>query len=979
MKKLILLFITLLASLLGFAQIEHTNSPPMDANEMAQKLVGKGIEVFNAKLLCGDNGSGYFWNGGTTNLGIESGIVLTTGTTEIAFSPNDRGDASGGGGPGFAPLEDVGGTIHIHTFNACVLEFDFIAQSNEVYLNYVFGSEEYPEWVGSPLTDVFVILIEGLPQYPPEMPFLQRNIATIPGSPDPGVHVAINFLNANSYSEYYQDNTDNPHLQYDGQTVRLSAKATVTPLNTYHLTLAVADNSDAIYDSGLFFEEGSFSANILQLESTVSSNIGGNSQTITEGCSEGIVTFSINNIHIPSEGLKVPVVTSTNPNVNGYLIALGGTAKIFEDYEISHSELIIFPPDSQNPLSTEKFTEQWIITPIADGLEEELEYITLGIYSGYADDYLSIDTLWLEDEQTTSIVYNEETLCPGESIQLEVIGVEEGMTLEWNPAISLDNPNIPNPIASPTETTTYTVTITDEGGSQTPCAVTIWVDDSFIVDVVSSTQNICLGGFSSLILLDYNPDVNYTFFDEEGNIVAEATNNITVLEPTQTTTYQLIATNQLGCTATDEITIKVQDFQIEVKELFVVCEGENLQINPNVSHEALAYQWVPSTGMDNPNILNPVFTLIETTTYTLRSISTSSCITEKEINIKVLKDCVFPADTDNNGLVNMFDLFPLGQHFGKQGPARNNISNDWQGFGVEDWSETQSNGQNLKYADCNGNGIIGFEDITAIVQNFELQQKNIDFTKGKLGDPELQFVPNFETIGLNEWLDLEVWMGSEENPVTDLYAIAFETFVDVSLIDINTFSIDYSQSQLGTVGEDLLAVGWINKQNGLINVSLSNNSIGISGQVHLFTIRMKSKANLENPENLQFEITNFGATTSNEAPILANLDELPTISIDPEIVNIETTASQPKPYSFFPSFTQDGFRLQYSLRQNPNLKVKLFDLSGQFMGVLWRHASSNVGSFEQYIDLTEWNLAAGVYILELEVEGIVYQEKIVRY
>ena len=51
----------------------------------------------------------------------------------------------------------------------------------------------------------------------------------------------------------------------------------------------------------------------------------------------------------------------------------------------------------------------------------------------------------------------DQTLCPGSAIQLEAIG---GTSYQWSPSEGLSDPNIANPIASPAETTLYTVEIT---------------------------------------------------------------------------------------------------------------------------------------------------------------------------------------------------------------------------------------------------------------------------------------------------------------------------------------------------------------------------------------------------------------------------------------------------------------------------------------------------------------------------------------
>lgn len=63
-----------------------------------------------------------------------------------------------------------------------------------------------------------------------------------------------------SYSQYYVNNDGGQTIQFDGFTVPLKAFAHVVPCQTYHIKLAIADGTDHIYDSGVFFQAGSFSS-----------------------------------------------------------------------------------------------------------------------------------------------------------------------------------------------------------------------------------------------------------------------------------------------------------------------------------------------------------------------------------------------------------------------------------------------------------------------------------------------------------------------------------------------------------------------------------------------------------------------------------------------------------------------------------------------------------------------------------------------
>lgn len=68
----------------------------------------------------------------------------------------------------------------------------------------------------------------------------------------------------------------------------------------------------------------------------------------------------------------------------------------------------------------------------------------------------------------------DQSINAGESIQLQGLG---GSTYTWSPSSSLNNPNIWNPIATPSQTTTYTLTVTENGCTDTD-QVTIYVDET---------------------------------------------------------------------------------------------------------------------------------------------------------------------------------------------------------------------------------------------------------------------------------------------------------------------------------------------------------------------------------------------------------------------------------------------------------------------------------------------------------------------
>jgi len=255
----LILFLVAMSGSLGYAQ---TITPNQTAAALASALVGPGVTFTNAVLTCPGNANGKF-TGGSNNLGIGSGILLTSGDAADVNNPASFFETANNGAAGDADLTAISGNP---THDACVLEFDFVPNGDSVSFRYQFGSEEYPNFTCTQFNDLFAFLISG-PGYA-----IPTNIALVPGT---NIPVAINSVNGGSatgagniatcnamgpgspFPAYFINNVGSGAPAYDGLTVVLNAKAAVTPCSTYHFKLGVADASDFILSSGVFLEQGS--------------------------------------------------------------------------------------------------------------------------------------------------------------------------------------------------------------------------------------------------------------------------------------------------------------------------------------------------------------------------------------------------------------------------------------------------------------------------------------------------------------------------------------------------------------------------------------------------------------------------------------------------------------------------------------------------------------------------------------------------
>lgn len=254
MKKSTLALAVLGAVTLSGNASALTVAASTDATAMANALVGSGITVSNATLTGASTQQGSFSGGTASGIGVDSGIMLTTGSVTNALGPNNSDNLTVATGTGSdTDLTTLSG---FSTFDRNVLEFDFTSTTGDLFFSYVFASEEYNEFAGANYNDVFAFFVNGV------------NIALIPGTLTP---VSINTLNCG------KDNSGGPNcnlfnnndltngggafdIQYDGFTDTLVASVLGLSAGTHHIKLVIADAGDPSYDSAVFLKAGSFSS-----------------------------------------------------------------------------------------------------------------------------------------------------------------------------------------------------------------------------------------------------------------------------------------------------------------------------------------------------------------------------------------------------------------------------------------------------------------------------------------------------------------------------------------------------------------------------------------------------------------------------------------------------------------------------------------------------------------------------------------------
>lgn len=247
------IFLSIILSFFSYsAQAQLTVTPGGTPAAIVNGLIGGGMTVSNVTMNCPTNAYGTFANGNTTNLGLTNGILLTTGNATMAIGPNNIASQgfcnnTSSSDPQLVAIEPAA------TYDLCVLEFDIVPECSQLTIRFVFGSEEYPEFVNASFNDAFGFFISGPGPTPACTPnfYNNTNVATLPNNTTP---VSIDNVNSGNNAGFYVDNTGGATIQYDGFTTVLTRTINLCPCQTYHWKFAIADAGDCIYDSGVFLD-----------------------------------------------------------------------------------------------------------------------------------------------------------------------------------------------------------------------------------------------------------------------------------------------------------------------------------------------------------------------------------------------------------------------------------------------------------------------------------------------------------------------------------------------------------------------------------------------------------------------------------------------------------------------------------------------------------------------------------------------------
>jgi len=245
--------------------------------------------------------------------------------------------------------------------------------------------------------------------------------------------------------------------------------------------------------------------------------------------------------------------------------------------------------------------------------------------------------------------------CEGDAVTLSASG---GVTYQWS------GPNLPATSVNPV--TINNISLADAGKytviayNQYDCSDTA----STMVTVspkptatASGGTTICEGESSHITATGGG-----TYLWSPAKTLSDSTAQSPLASPTDTTTYTVKVTNSAGCSSTATVTINVLKKAIaNAGSNKVIFEGQSVKLTATQQYGNIFY-WTPTTGLSDPNILQPIANPVDDITYTLHVNSTNSCgIDSSSVFVKVYKKITIPNtfSPNNDGINDNWDIDAL--------------------------------------------------------------------------------------------------------------------------------------------------------------------------------------------------------------------------------------------------------------------------------------------------------------------------------
>ena len=344
-------------------------------------------------------------------------------------------------------------------------------------------------------------------------------------------------------------------------------------------------------------------------------------------------------------------------------------------------------------------------------------------------------------------------------------------------------------------------------------------------------------------------------------------------------------------------------------------------------------------------------------------------------------DCVWSGDTNNDGIVSLSDLLPIGRYLGSVHSSDGPLTTEsWYGKKASDWDNVSV----LKYVNTNGDRFITDADTLAV-------RKYLGNTHGIIAKdiPIQNFTVKLKgntSVKPGEAVNLEVFIGDKSKPAIDLYGFTLSLPFNKQIFDLSKSSITFDSRSWLAYNSPVFALTNSNNDRGVMEAAYTRTSGKAAdgfGKVGTARIIVIDIAGIKPPNGSnELQVTLGGQATASDAngnayslyvePFTLTIDfsdskekATPTLPVEPILSPRYNEGGE---ISVFPNPATDFVNIK-SFKNSLIKTVQLVNMSGQIL-----FESNNINQSE--IELSIANRVTGMYYVRVLTENAIFTRKI---
>lgn len=541
---------------------------------------------------------------------------------------------------------------------------------------------------------------------------------------------------------------------------------------------------------------------------------------------------------------------------------------------------------------------------------------------------------------SASITSDSASINSGSAMQLGINTTGAIGSVQWTPATALSSTTIPNPIAYPGNTTTYTAQITYANGCEATTSFTVNVNPLAVMGAVSiTTADDSIGLFDTI-----NLNVQLSNVADLYSLYMSLKSNAAVNQYLDYEGYTLgtvLGTGSVINAPLPTVSASSIDFGITKVGAVAGTNGGGLFYSLRFKPKNIAIPNGTSfcfylDDVDAHNASGNAFGLGN---------QGQVCVT---YNSQV---DVWPGDLDKDNSVTTADLLPIGYFYNHTGPSRANASINFTAQPATLWgvNHSVSNDDGYKvFADANGDGVVNSTDQLAI--NANMSQSHSKMASVPITPPNVVngnsvggviVTPSTTTIEGAGVPQLITFTVDVQNSVglDALYGINTNLLFDPDFFDLSTATVDYTGSIFGSLNSDCLVQKFASES--YLSVALTryaNAPINGEGLLYKVTLFTKPIA-----QGVGYNTTVFGYSDAANDQTGTPLPIGDASPINISISNLGVPTNALNDFAFYPNPVKDKLTIRSGSVIN---LVSVYNVIGQ---LVW---TQNQNSNEVTVDLS---------------------------